>query len=63
MKHRKDASSETLHDDGILAPSALESSLWGSRNEVDAFENVKAGKDDVRIDQGPKYLKYNINFA
>ncbi|KAI8327590.1 hypothetical protein BD560DRAFT_417864, partial [Blakeslea trispora] len=51
MKHRKDASSETLHDNGILAPSALESSLWGSRNEVDAFENVKAGKDDCVLDQ------------
>ncbi|KAI8333250.1 hypothetical protein BD560DRAFT_414978, partial [Blakeslea trispora] len=51
MKHRKDVSPETLHDNEILAPSALEGSLWGLRNKVDAFANVKAGKGNCVLDQ------------
>ncbi|KAI8326781.1 hypothetical protein EDC96DRAFT_590540 [Choanephora cucurbitarum] len=51
LKHCEDALPGMAIEEGMLAPSAFQSSLWGPQSEVLAFEGVNAEKEDCILEE------------
>ncbi|OBZ71754.1 hypothetical protein A0J61_11884, partial [Choanephora cucurbitarum] len=51
LKHCEDALPGIAIEEGMLTPSAFQSSLWGPQSEVLAFEDVNTEKEDCILEE------------